>query len=237
MGGKHGRFLSPDHPRDWPPTGKLRCAASADLQDIRDIAPAHQDVEIVCLAHLNSNVEAPVNEILGNEKRVYVFGPIDYLALIWPMNKSHLDLTDSGGIQEEAPSLGKLVLVMGDATDRMEGIQAGTAGFTLLAASPSDSSAPYSIRTHFLPALSLPRLYTPTPWQAPTPRSSWPWLAVTASSPPTTRSTERSRRTCAPNSPASRRWSDACPLGRGRVLETADRARALALADRREIQF
>jgi UDP-N-acetylglucosamine 2-epimerase (non-hydrolysing) len=85
------------------------------------------DVEIVYPVHLNPNVRKPVNEILSNLPNVHLLEPLDYPSLLWLMNKSYLVLTDSGGIQEEAPSLGKPVLVMRDVTERKEGIEAGTA--------------------------------------------------------------------------------------------------------------
>lgn len=94
---------------------------------MKEIAGTHGDVEIVYPVHLNPNVREPVNRILKNEKRIHLIEPLDYPYLIWLMNKSYLVLTDSGGIQEEAPSLGKPVLVMRDVTERTEGIDAGTA--------------------------------------------------------------------------------------------------------------
>lgn len=83
-------------------------------------------VEIIYPVHLNPNVRKPVNKILNNRERIHLIEPLDYPHLIWIMNKSHLVLTDSGGIQEEAPSLGKPVLVMREVTERVEGIEAGT---------------------------------------------------------------------------------------------------------------
>lgn len=85
------------------------------------------DTEIIYPVHLNPNVQKPVNEILHNHPRVHLIKPLDYPRLIWLMHRSHLVLTDSGGIQEEAPSLGKPVLVMREVTERTEGIDAGTA--------------------------------------------------------------------------------------------------------------
>jgi UDP-N-acetylglucosamine 2-epimerase len=72
-------------------------------------------------------VQSPVKEILGAENRVHLILPVDYPTLVWLMRQCHLVLTDSGGIQVEAPSLGKPVLVMRNVTERMEGVQAGTA--------------------------------------------------------------------------------------------------------------
>lgn len=92
---------------------------------LREIAK--YDVEIVYPVHLNPNVRKPVYEILGGYKNIHLNDPLSYPHFVWLMNKSYLILTDSGGIQEEAPSLGKPVLVMRDVTERVEGIDAGTA--------------------------------------------------------------------------------------------------------------
>lgn len=85
------------------------------------------DVAIVYPVHLNPNVRKPAFEILQGLKNVYLIEPLEYPAFIWLMDRSYLILTDSGGVQEEAPSLGKPVLVMRDVTERTEGIEAGTA--------------------------------------------------------------------------------------------------------------
>ena len=76
--------------------------------------------------HLNPNVSEPVNRILGHVENVVLIEPPDYLPFVWLMNHAWLILTDSGGIQEEAPSLGKPVLVMRETTERPEAITAGT---------------------------------------------------------------------------------------------------------------
>ena len=94
---------------------------------LKEIANNYKDVEIVYPVHLNPNVREPVNKILKGEKNIHLIEPLSYPYLIWIMNKSYLVLTDSGGIQEEAPSLGKPVLVMREVTERIEGIEAGTA--------------------------------------------------------------------------------------------------------------
>ena len=94
---------------------------------LKDLADRFEDVEIVYPVHLNPNVKRPVNKILKGHSRIHLIEPLEYPYLIWLMNKSYLVLTDSGGIQEEAPSLGKPVLVMRDVTERIEGIEAGTA--------------------------------------------------------------------------------------------------------------
>ena len=95
------------------------CRALATLAE-RD------DVQIVYPVHLNPNVQEPVSRILGNAERVHLLPPQDYLPFVYLMDRSYLILTDSGGIQEEAPSLGKPVLVMRDKTERPEAVQAGT---------------------------------------------------------------------------------------------------------------
>jgi UDP-N-acetylglucosamine 2-epimerase (non-hydrolysing) len=94
---------------------------------IKEIARQNQDVEIVYPVHLNPNVQDPVKRILKDCPNVYLIEPLDYPYMIWLMKSCYLVLTDSGGIQEEAPSLGKPVLVMRDVTERMEGIIAGSA--------------------------------------------------------------------------------------------------------------
>ncbi len=96
------------------------CAAVARLAD-------RQDVEVFFPVHLNPNVREPVCRVLGNHDNVHLLDPLDYPALIQLMRECHLVLTDSGGIQEEAPTLGKPVLVMRNTTERPEGIEAGTA--------------------------------------------------------------------------------------------------------------
>lgn len=93
---------------------------------IRSIA-SRSDVEIVYPVHLNPNVQKPVRSILNNLKNVHLIEPVEYLSFTFLMRKCFLVLTDSGGIQEEAPSLGKPVLVMRDSTERPEAIEAGTA--------------------------------------------------------------------------------------------------------------
>ena len=93
---------------------------------IRDIATAHSDFDILYPVHLNPNVQKPVYDILKDIENVHLIKPIDYLPFVYLMNISYLVLTDSGGIQEEAPSLGKPVLVMRDTTERPEAVNAGT---------------------------------------------------------------------------------------------------------------
>lgn len=89
-------------------------------------AKAFPDVDIVYPVHLNPNVREPVNRLLKGLENVHLIEPLDYLPFVYLMNRSYLILTDSGGIQEEAPSLGKPVLVMRDITERPEAVAAGT---------------------------------------------------------------------------------------------------------------
>ena len=93
---------------------------------LANIAKKYPDIQIVYPVHLNPNVQQPVNELLANIDNVFLIAPQDYLPFVYLMNRSYLILTDSGGIQEEAPSLGKPVLVMRDTTERPEAVQAGT---------------------------------------------------------------------------------------------------------------
>jgi UDP-N-acetylglucosamine 2-epimerase (non-hydrolysing) len=95
-------------------------------QAIREIARAC-DVNIVYPVHLNPNVQGPVKRFLGDLPNVFLIDPPDYLSFVALMERSYLILTDSGGVQEEAPSLGKPVLVMREVTERVEGLEAGTA--------------------------------------------------------------------------------------------------------------
>ncbi len=94
---------------------------------IKDVAEKYPDAQFVYPVHLNPNVREVVGRILSDKKNIFLIDPLDYPYLIWLMSKSYLVLTDSGGIQEEAPSLGKPVLVMRDVTERQEGVDAGTA--------------------------------------------------------------------------------------------------------------
>lgn len=93
-----------------------------------NIAEAHSDVEIIYPVHPNPNVQEPVKRILGNCElgNIHLIEPLDYLPFVWLMNKSYLIITDSGGVQEEAPSLGKPVLVVRETTERPEAVAAGT---------------------------------------------------------------------------------------------------------------
>lgn len=95
-------------------------------QALVDVAKQHPDVDIVYPVHLNPNVRGPVNRLLTGIDNIYLIEPLDYLPFVYLMSRAHIILTDSGGIQEEAPSLGKPVLVMRDTTERPEAVAAGT---------------------------------------------------------------------------------------------------------------
>jgi UDP-N-acetylglucosamine 2-epimerase (non-hydrolysing) len=90
-----------------------------------EIARSFSDVEVLYPVHLNPNVREPANRLLGEVERIHLIEPLDYLPFTYLMNRAHLILTDSGGIQEEAPSLGKPVLVMRETTERPEAVEAG----------------------------------------------------------------------------------------------------------------
>lgn len=87
----------------------------------------NNNVQIIYPVHMNPNVQKPVNKILSSFKNIHLIPPQDYIPFVFLMKKAYLILTDSGGVQEEAPSLGKPVLVMRDNTERMEGVTSGTA--------------------------------------------------------------------------------------------------------------
>lgn len=97
-------------------------------QALVTISKQHDNVEILYPVHLNPNVQHPVQRILGGErnKHIHLVEPVDYLPFVYLMSRSHLIITDSGGVQEEAPSLGKPVLVMRETTERPEAVAAGT---------------------------------------------------------------------------------------------------------------
>jgi UDP-N-acetylglucosamine 2-epimerase (non-hydrolysing) len=92
---------------------------------LKEIAQRHPDVAIVYPVHLNPNVRDPVLKLLGGEQRIHLIEPVGYRALVYLMKQSYCILTDSGGIQEEAPTLAKPVLIMRDVTERPEVIEAG----------------------------------------------------------------------------------------------------------------
>lgn len=93
---------------------------------LKEIATQNNDVEVLYPVHLNPNVQEPVKRILKKIKNVHLIDPLDYLSFIKIMDSSHIILTDSGGIQEEAPSLGKPVILMRETTERPEAVSAGT---------------------------------------------------------------------------------------------------------------
>ena len=95
-------------------------------QALKEISEKQDNIQIVYPVHLNPKVQKPVYEILGKTDNVKLIDPLAYPAFVWLMNKCDLVITDSGGVQEEAPSLGKPVLVMRDTTERPEAVDAGT---------------------------------------------------------------------------------------------------------------
>ena len=93
---------------------------------LKELTYRYSDVDIVYPVHLNPNVQNPVRSILNGHPRIHLVEPIDYLPFVYMMDQSYLIITDSGGIQEEAPSLAKPVLVMRETTERPEALEAGT---------------------------------------------------------------------------------------------------------------
>jgi UDP-N-acetylglucosamine 2-epimerase (non-hydrolysing) len=93
---------------------------------LKMLAINNKDIDIVYPVHLNPNVQKPVKEILSNVSNIYLIDPLQYESFLYLMNRAHFIITDSGGVQEEAPSLGKPVLVMRDTTERPEALEAGT---------------------------------------------------------------------------------------------------------------
>lgn len=93
---------------------------------LKTLAEKNETIQIIYPVHLNPNVKGPVNELLKNITNITLIAPLAYPAFIWLMEKSYLIITDSGGIQEEAPSLGKPVLVTRTTTERLEAIKGGT---------------------------------------------------------------------------------------------------------------
>jgi UDP-N-acetylglucosamine 2-epimerase (non-hydrolysing) len=112
-------------------TGHRRESFGKDFENIsyglKKIAANNQNIQIIYPVHLNPNVQKPVKKILAGISNIHLMKPLDYFSFVWLLNQAYLILTDSGGIQEEAPSLGKPVLVMRKTTERPEGIEAGTA--------------------------------------------------------------------------------------------------------------
>ncbi|MDC1145864.1 UDP-N-acetylglucosamine 2-epimerase (non-hydrolyzing) [Candidatus Marinimicrobia bacterium] len=93
---------------------------------LKELAINNSDVDIVYPVHLNPKVKIPVHKILGKISNIHLIEPLDYESFVYLMNQSHIIITDSGGVQEEAPSLGKPVLVMRENTERPEALKAGT---------------------------------------------------------------------------------------------------------------
>lgn len=126
----HSKFDFLDHDRKMIlVTGHRRENFGAGFENICTALgrlAARSDIEIVYPVHLNPNVREPVQRILSASKNVHLIEPEDYLPFVHLMDRSHIILTDSGGIQEEAPSLGKPVLVMRETTERPEAVEAGT---------------------------------------------------------------------------------------------------------------
>lgn len=119
--GDHEYILVTGHRRENFGDGFLHICKA-----IKELAALHPEMDIVYPVHLNPNVQKPVYELLSGLSNVYLISPLDYLPFIYAMQHSTLLLTDSGGVQEEAPSLGKPVLVMRDTTERPEAVEAGT---------------------------------------------------------------------------------------------------------------
>lgn len=93
---------------------------------LKQIAGNHPETQLIYPVHLNPNVQKPVYELLNEVSNIKLIDPISYPAFVWLIEKSHIIITDSGGVQEEAPSLGKPVLVMRNTTERPEAVEAGT---------------------------------------------------------------------------------------------------------------
>jgi len=93
---------------------------------LKEIAEKNPDCQLVYPVHLNPNVQKPVYDLLSEVENIKLIAPLNYPAFVWLMEKSYLIITDSGGVQEEAPSLGKPVLVMREITERPEAVKAGT---------------------------------------------------------------------------------------------------------------
>jgi UDP-N-acetylglucosamine 2-epimerase (non-hydrolysing) len=93
---------------------------------LKELAFKNKNIDIVYPVHLNPNVRKPVNRILSDSDNIYLIDPLPYESFLYLLSKSYLIITDSGGVQEEAPSLGKPVLVIRDTTERPEAVEAGT---------------------------------------------------------------------------------------------------------------
>jgi UDP-N-acetylglucosamine 2-epimerase (non-hydrolysing) len=123
------RFLDPDK-KIILVTGHRRENFGEGFQHICEalaLLSLHPNIQIVYPVHLNPNVQKPVQNLLATYKNIFLIPPLEYLPFVYLMQRSYLILTDSGGIQEEAPALGKPVLIMRNVTERPEGLTAGTA--------------------------------------------------------------------------------------------------------------
>jgi UDP-N-acetylglucosamine 2-epimerase (non-hydrolysing) len=122
-------FIAPDR-RVLLVTGHRRESFGAGFERICrtlvEVARRRPDLEVVYPVHLNPNVQEPVHRHLNGIANIHLIKPLDYLPFVHLMNRAHIILTDSGGVQEEAPSLGKPVLVMRETTERPEAVTAGT---------------------------------------------------------------------------------------------------------------
>src|SRR5699024_7146440 len=96
------------------------------LKVIREVVESREDVEVIYTVHLSPAVQEEAKEILGNTERIHLISPLDVVDFHNLASRSYFIMTDSGGVQEEAPSLGKPVLVLRDTTERPEGVEAGT---------------------------------------------------------------------------------------------------------------
>lgn len=125
-----GLTLPADNPKLILVTGHRRENFGKGFENIcnalKEIAEKREDVYLVYPVHFNPNVQRPVRAILNGTPNIHLIEPLEYERFVFLMNKAYLILSDSGGIQEEAPSLGKPVLVLRDTTERPEGIEAGT---------------------------------------------------------------------------------------------------------------
>jgi UDP-N-acetylglucosamine 2-epimerase (non-hydrolysing) len=122
IGPQHRVVLVTAHRREsFGPGFECICRA------LRMIVEQNPDVDVVYPVHLNPSVKRPVRTALGHVRRIHLIEPLEYLPFVRLMERAHIILTDSGGIQEEAPALGKPVLVMRDVTERPEAVEAGTA--------------------------------------------------------------------------------------------------------------
>ncbi|MCD6291621.1 MAG: UDP-N-acetylglucosamine 2-epimerase (non-hydrolyzing) [Anaerolineae bacterium] len=119
LGGRRLMLATAHRRENWGDPMRRICRA------LRFLVKRHSDVVVAFSVHPNPQVRSVVEEVLGDVPRVHLLDPLDYVAFVHLMERSYLILTDSGGIQEEAPSLGKPVLVLREVTERPEGVEAG----------------------------------------------------------------------------------------------------------------